>query len=374
MPVKLFLTADNHLGMNFSNHPANVRETLVKERFDALNTIVSLANAESADFLVVAGDLFDKVKVPDKVLKESIDILKKFQGESVLIIPGNHDFYDIEEDSLWDKFMKYSKDAQKITVLHRFEPVEFNVGNQKVVFYPACCKSKHSDQNMIGWVKDAEKDPMAINLGIAHGNVTGLGLDAADRYFNMSTEELKQAGLDLWLLGHIHVPYPNIREVTSNPVFFMPATHTPDGWKRTDAGTCWSISMDEQKNVKAQLLETSQVRFTELKQNLSSAEDFAEVEKALQPFKREKTLLSLELTGRMSQNELEALNKSLHAFRESFLFCEINNRIQLLIDKAYINKHYPENSFSHQLLSKLSENENDSLALQVANELINSQV
>ena len=41
-----------------------------------------------------------------------------------------------------------------------------------------------------------------LHVGLAHG-VEGLRLDADQRYFNMRTEDLREAGLDTWLLGHI---------------------------------------------------------------------------------------------------------------------------------------------------------------------------
>ena len=52
-------------------------------------------------------------------------------------------------------------------------------------FYPAACRTLHSQDNMIGWVKNEEKNPNAIHIGIAHGNVDGLGRDEDGKYFNM---------------------------------------------------------------------------------------------------------------------------------------------------------------------------------------------
>mgnify|MGYP000082375958 CR=1 FL=1 len=79
-------------------------------------------------------------------------------------------------------------------------------------------------------------------------NSTGVTLNLEDedgKYFNMEPSELNAAGLDFWLLGHIHVAYPTQEIVNDNPVYFMSGTHMPDSWKSTNMGNAWVIEVDD---------------------------------------------------------------------------------------------------------------------------------
>jgi len=227
MGIRIIHTADNHIGMKFSSYPDIVKDELINQRLLALKSIIQVANEKKAHYVVIAGDLFDSTNVKSAVIKSVVAILKEFSGEAVIVVPGNHDFYEESTDSLWSKFKK-EVDSRKIIVLSDYKAIDLSVGDQKVIFFPCCCKSMHSAENMIEWVQDSVKDTSAINIGIAHGNVTGLGLDDVDRYFNMDITELKDAGLDFWLLGHIHVPFPKTNG-SENPNFFFSGTHVPDG-------------------------------------------------------------------------------------------------------------------------------------------------
>ena len=58
MSVKFVHTADNHIGISY-NTVGQAKSELVKERLEALKRIVEEGNKENANYLVIAGDLFD---------------------------------------------------------------------------------------------------------------------------------------------------------------------------------------------------------------------------------------------------------------------------------------------------------------------------
>src|SRR4051812_27996088 len=99
--VRLVHTADNHIGMKFnSRYPNDVAQQLYQERFDALKRIVQRANQYSANYLIITGDLFDSINVSQKDIKTVADILGEFNAD-VIVIPGNHDFYEDQNSKLW---------------------------------------------------------------------------------------------------------------------------------------------------------------------------------------------------------------------------------------------------------------------------------
>ena len=74
MALKIFLTADIHLGMKFASYP-EVQSVLSEARFTTLAHCVSIANKEECDLFIVAGDLFDRVSVSDRE-----PLLRVYQG------------------------------------------------------------------------------------------------------------------------------------------------------------------------------------------------------------------------------------------------------------------------------------------------------
>ena len=74
MPLKIFHTADLHIGMRFNNYPANIRDCLIEARFKVLDKMVQMANDQQCNLFVIAGDLFNNISIPkrdiDRVIKK----------------------------------------------------------------------------------------------------------------------------------------------------------------------------------------------------------------------------------------------------------------------------------------------------------------
>ncbi len=220
MSIRILHTADNHIGISFRHYPDHVRDRLLEERFLALERLVAAANKRDAHFFVVAGDLFDKLSVSVGDIKRTVEVLRRFEGEAVLVLAGNHDFCEGAQSKLWKTFRK-TAEGSNVMALTEARTHDFEVDEQQVRFYACPCPSKYSAEPVVSWVADEEKDEGILHIGLAHGNVEGLGLDADQRYFNMTEAGLRAAGLHTWLLGHIHVPSP-APSTTGTPLFYMP--------------------------------------------------------------------------------------------------------------------------------------------------------
>jgi DNA repair exonuclease SbcCD nuclease subunit len=368
MSVKILFTADNHIGISYNSFGA-AKNTLQEERIASFKKMVDYANEQSINYLIIGGDLFDKTTIADKKIKEVAKILEAFSGGMVLIIPGNHDFYETDKNSLWHKFSAYV-DGEKIVVLKDYQVFEHEFGNQPIHFYPACCRSLHSAENMIGWIKSAEKNNEVLNIGIAHGNVTGLGLDNADKYFNMTKEELKQANMDLWLLGHIHVPYPAMEKLSENPGIFMAGTHMPDSWDYRHYGNCWHIEIDDQKNVQAKRYKPSEIKIDVQTSTLNNQLDVDNLEVLLNNCNKSETALRLNMNGRLDLQLKERVENIVASHETQFLKLDVIDSIVGKIDTALINQKYPNNSLPHILLSELVAENPEGLAVQKAYEIL----
>lgn len=368
MSIKIMHTADNHIGLEFRNQP-ELRDRLKQERLDALRRIVTEANTRNCDFLVVAGDLFENINVPQRLVREVCDILRSFTSE-VLVVPGNHDYYEGADSRLWN-FFKDAALGSNIHLLLRHEPETFHADGREVFFYPCYCPSKHGQDHVIGWVADMPKAADALHIGIAHGNVEGLGRDDEGNYFNMRPEDLRAAGVHCWLLGHIHAPSPQPGYV-GRDLFFMPGTHTPEHVKRTTEGYAWFIDIEDAGSIRFERYRSGGIRFLRMERILHSLLDINALSAELDHPEQGIAILDLHVSGRLSEDEIEAL-KTLDAdLNARFLQVRMTSDIIKRIDASQIAAEFPDGTYPQRLLSRLTENPEDMQALQLAYDIIKS--
>ena len=368
MSVRIMHTADNHIGIEFRNQSL-LRDRLKQERLDALRRIVSEANARACHFLVLAGDLFDNVNIPNKLIKEVCEILRSFSGD-VLVVPGNHDYYEGIDSRLWRHVAEHVAHTN-IHVLVNYAPIIFHVEGREVIFYPCHCPSKHGEEHVIGWVSEFLKSPEALHVGIAHGNVEGLGRDDEGNYFNMKPADLRSAGVNCWLLGHIHAPSPAPGYVGQD-LFFMPGTHTPEHVKRTTEGYAWFIEFDEASMPRFERFRSGNILFKRLDRQLHSRADIESLRKALDLPEKAVTMLDVRLHGRLTAEEINEIVHLHEALKTAYLEVSLTSDIVKRIDAGMISAEFPDGTYPNRLLSELSEYPEDSQALQLAYDIIKS--
>src|SRR5512136_1296118 len=110
---------------------ARVRE----ERLAAARQVVKVAQDRGAEFLLIAGDIFEDNGVERALIQKVADILSSCQVP-VYIIPGNHD--PLTPGSVWEH--PAWKSMENIHVLREEKPVDIPGG----FLYPCPVKDKHS--------------------------------------------------------------------------------------------------------------------------------------------------------------------------------------------------------------------------------------
>jgi DNA repair exonuclease SbcCD nuclease subunit len=370
MSLRILHTADNHIGISFAQYPDLVRDRLLEERFSALERLVATANQRDAHFLVVAGDLFDKQTVTKGQIERAVGMLAKFQGEHVLVLAGNHDYYEGAENKLWRWFRNA---CEGTCVLPLIEPTtkDFEGDDFRVRFYACPCPSKHSKEHTIGWVGDTDKESEVIHVGIAHGNVEGLGLDAEQRYFNMSEEDMRAAGVHTWLLGHIHVPAP-APGTTGRPLYFMPGIHTPDSVKCNHPGHAWWIELEANGSCRHEQLSFGGVRFARLKRELRGASEIESLRRECSVLDGPNTVLDLQLSGRLKNEEMADLRNLLNELKAEFLDMKSDMDIAEVLDAAAISAKFPDGTLPHALLHGLLADDSHAGDAHLALEIIES--
>ena len=370
MPITIVHTADNHIGLPFKKYSDTLRKKLADERFEALKGLVDEANRRKAHFFVVAGDLFDSTGVSAADVKRTVAILNAFAGDEVLVLPGNHDHFAGPETTVWKHFRKESEGMARIHLLEKSEPYQFDVDGLKICFFACPCPSKTGSESLIGWVADeAKQHPDALRIGIAHGNVAGLGLDAEDNYFNMERSDLEQSGVATWLLGHIHVPFPT-SDTGQNSSHFMAGTHTPDSIRCRHNGSAWLIECEAAGVVAYEKLNPGSLRFVRIQKGLTSANDIDSLLRQCASLDAEHTVLDLQLTGRLTAKEKTDLVTTLDNIKTKFLSLSFEMEIRDRIDLDEVEKIYPNKGLGFNLLTALLANANNPDAATLAHGLI----
>lgn len=368
--IKIIHTADNHIGLPFKQYPIDVAKRLVEERFAALGRLVAVANARRAHFFVVAGDLFDSTRVKKEDIDKAAAVLRGFDGEAVIVVPGNHDHYANSETEVWKRFRRAIESDARIDLLADPAVKSYDVDGQVVHFFPCPCPSKTGAEPTIGWVADAAGQLTGgLKIGIAHGNVTGLGLDAEGQYFNMEPAVLEAAGIATWLLGHIHVPFPTSESGERSP-YFMAGTPTPDSLRCRQAGSAWSIECDGERVTRYERLAPGEIVFRRLEKELLSADHVADLVRTCEALDAGSAVLDLQLSGRLSATEQAHLAAEIDRLRPRFLNLTDESDIHDRIDATQIERKYRSGGLAQRLLTALLADADHPDAATLAHELI----
>lgn len=169
--MKLIHTADWQLGKPFAAIADPYKRSLVqKARIDAIARIAAVASAEGAQFVVVAGDLFDSSSADKAAVAEACSAIGQIPIP-VFAIPGNHDHGG--PGSVWEQdFFKRESGAlaPNLTVLLHTAPLELDAA----VLFPCPMLRRLEPGDRTQWLRDPAVfqgvAPDKPRIVLAHGS------------------------------------------------------------------------------------------------------------------------------------------------------------------------------------------------------------
>ena len=369
--VRIFHTADVHVGLKFTRgYPEMLQNALVDERVAVVSRMADLANQEQCQLLVVAGDLFDHLRVPKKLIRQTAESLKRFNGV-VAILPGNHDYKSEADDPIWPEFKDHLGEGH--IILDQCIPYDLESLGLPAVLLPGVCTAKHSKENAVGWIKEAtpQLPQDRLKIGVAHGSLGGLSPDFNGDYYPMQQSELTQMDVDAWLLGHTHIRFPDRDEGRDARVFY-PSTPEPDGFDCSHAGHALVIDLHDDGTCQYRSVRTGRFRFHAIQTSgIDSESKLAELKKQFEELPKGEHLVKLKLAGRLDSEALEQLKTLKSEIDQIVSYLEFNaDEVLRAVRQADLDAEFTEGSFPHQLLSELAQNEEDQFALQMAYDLV----
>lgn len=199
MTIRLLAVGDMHLGRRPSRLPDDLAGN--GDRYgpaEAWRRIVRLAIERDVNVVALAGDLVEREDdffEAYRLLKQGVEELAG-EGIAVVGVTGNHDV------QVLPRLAEELPDFSLLGVDGRWQTRSIGDGEETITLHGWSFPARHHDQSPLAGVQ-LERGP-GLNLGLLHCD-----RDARDsRYAPVTSAELQAAGLDGWLLGHIHKPDP----------------------------------------------------------------------------------------------------------------------------------------------------------------------
>ncbi|MDT7769485.1 MAG: hypothetical protein QOI30_2495, partial [Mycobacterium sp.] len=167
-------TADWQLGMTRHFLAGEAQPRYSAARRDAVAGLRALAADVGAEFVVVAGDVFEHNQLAPPVISQSLEAMRAI-GIPVYLLPGNHD--PLDASSVYTSALFTAECPANVTVLDRPGIHEVRPGLQMVA---APWRSKAPTTDLVADVlRDLERLPAdgVTRVLVAHGGVDVLDPD-----------------------------------------------------------------------------------------------------------------------------------------------------------------------------------------------------
>ena len=171
--MKFLHTADWQLGMTRHFLDTEAQSRYSAARREAVAALGELARETGAEFVVVAGDVFDANQLAPKVISQSLEAMRAI-GVPVYLLPGNHD--PLDASSVYTSALFARECPDNVTVLDRPGVWEVRPGVQILA---APWRSKKPTEDLTAAVLHDDSLPAdgTARILLAHGAVDILDPD-----------------------------------------------------------------------------------------------------------------------------------------------------------------------------------------------------
>lgn len=198
MPLKLLAVGDIHLG----RRPGRLPQELAGAARElgpagAWRRVVARAIAEGVDAVALAGDVVEREEDFYEAYRELFAGVEELAGAGIRVlgVAGNHDVHVLPR--LADQLEGFELIGRGGT----WETRTLEAGGEQATIHGWSFREARVPSSPVA-EHDFERGPGA-NLGLLHCDLDQRG----SPYAPVMANELRDTGLDAWLLGHIHAPH-----------------------------------------------------------------------------------------------------------------------------------------------------------------------
>lgn len=204
--VRFVHTSDWQLGMTRHYLAPEAQARFTGDRIEAIRRIGTLANQLVAEFIVVAGDVFEHANLPRAEVVRALGAMGE-TGVPIYLLPGNHDPLDASSIYRSEHFLQAR--PATVQVLDRTGVFEVRPGVQLVA---APWFGKHPDADPVAGALDGLSADGTLRIVVGHGMLTGVSYSGAATGAEIAREPLDAAlaaGVIHYVaLGDRHIRWP----------------------------------------------------------------------------------------------------------------------------------------------------------------------
>ena len=313
--MKFLHTADWQLGMTRAFLDADAQARFSAARREAVAALGPLARETGAEFVVVAGDVFDANQLAPAVISQSLEAMRAI-GVPVYLLPGNHDPLDAASVYTSDLFGRECPD--NVTVLGRAGCWPVRPGVEIVA---APWRSKRPTADLTADVVAGLPADGTARILLAHGAVDVLDPDRENvAQIRMAglREALNRSALHYVALGDKHS-----RTRVADRVWYSGAPEVTNyDHRESDSGHVLVVDIDLDDPAHPVSVDAHRVgtwRFLTLDGELNNSRDIADLDVNLdQLTDKDRTVVQLALVGCLSVTDRAALDTCLDRYSRLF--------------------------------------------------------
>jgi len=321
--MRFLHTADWQLGMTRHFLAGDAQPRYSAARRDAVSGLGALAAEAGAEFVVVAGDVFEHNQLAPQVIGQSLEAMRAI-GIPVYLLPGNHD--PLDASSVYKSALFTAERPDNVVVLDRAGVHEVRPGLEIVA---APWRSKAPTTDLVAEVLDGLLATDAIRVLVAHGGVNVLDPDR-DKPSLIRLENLEKA-LDEDVIHYAALGDKHSRTQVGGTgrVWYSGSpevTNFDD--VESDPGHVLVVDIDEsQRTVTVDPRHVGHWRFITLRRPVDTNRDIADLDMNLdQMTAKDRTVVRLALTGSLTVTDRAALDACLDKYARLFAWLGLWDR------------------------------------------------
>ena len=307
-------TADWQLGMTRHFLAGEAQPRYSAARRDVVAGLGALAAETGAEFVVVAGDVFEHNQLEPRVISQSLEAMRRI-GIPVYLLPGNHD--PLDASSVYTSALFAAERPDNVITLDRAGVRQVRPGLQ-LVAAPWQSKAPTTDLAAEA-VQDLPTDGVTRIL-VAHGGVDILDPDPGKpSLIRLAAlqDALSRGAIHYVALGDKH---SRTRVGDSGRIWYSgsPEVTNFDDIE-SDPGHVLVVDIDDDGSVSVAARHVGQWRFVTLRRSIDSNRDVTDLDINLDLLPdKDRTVVRLALTGSLTVTERATLDACLDRYARLF--------------------------------------------------------
>jgi DNA repair exonuclease SbcCD nuclease subunit len=315
--MRFIHTADWQLGMTryFLHGESQARYSAARR--DAVVALGALAAEVGAEFVVVAGDVFEHNQLSPREVGQALEAMRAI-GVPVYLLPGNHD--PLDASSVYTSPLFSAERPSHVTVLDRAGVVEVRPGLELVA---APWRSKSPTSDLVGDVLDGLPADGVIRVLVGHGAVDLI--DPGKEKASLIRLAAVEAALARGAVHYVALGDKHSRTAvgSSGRVWYSgsPETTNYDDIE-SDSGHALVVDIDETDPAHPVRVDARRIgrwRFITLTRSVDDSRDIADLDLNLDLMPdKERTVVRLGLTGSLTVTDKATLDACLDRYARLF--------------------------------------------------------